>query len=154
MGDRTYVSLYVLKEHADEAKKIIKVSADGMPSDEGASSADTLYLFGFDEVNYGDLKCLPQLQAAGIAFDSSWERGSGYSPGTKSCRFTPEGECIIKEIYDGDQDPEMHELLKRINDYTQLKEYILNHREAHTVLPWDNQIEYGKIYRTLQLITP
>ena len=46
------------------------------------------------------------------------------------------------------------QLAKWLKELTALRAYILAHDERIKVLPWDNQVEYGKLYRTKQLINP
>lgn len=147
MGDRTTVTLSVLKEQAEEAKKHFDYGADN------ESEAGKLIHFEFYEVNYGTLGFLKQLTAAGIAYDSEWGHGSEYGPGCEYCRFTAEGEAIIKELYNSDANPEIDLLVPVLDDPEKLRQTILDHIESREVLPWDNQIEYGKIYRIAQLIS-
>lgn len=151
MGDRTYVNLYVPAELAEQARPIIKES-DGDPYDEG--EANHLYNFGFDQVNYGELQCLDDLQKAGIAYDSDWDAGGTYEKGSQTLRFTPEGEAIVLTTYASDEGVPLNMLLPVLDDHEQLKAVILEHQAVTVPLPWSNQAEYGKKYRTLQLINP
>lgn len=148
MGDRSYVTLSVLKSQAELAKAFM----DYEPNDEGNFDGDRCTYFSFEEVNYGELEFLDALQAAGIAYLSEWEGGSEYGPGCTSCRFTAEGEAIIKSFDDSEINPHLHNLMELINQPKQLRNYILAHKELRTILPWDNQEEYGKLYRTTMLI--
>jgi hypothetical protein len=148
MGDRTTVILSVLTEHAEEAQKIFK---DDPPQE--SWTAGRLTRFVFHEVNYGELDFLEHLTAAGIAYDSEWGDGSEYGPGCKSCRFTPEGKAIIKALYNSDENPEINLLLPVLDDHEKLRLTILEHIKSREVMPWDNQIEYGKIYQAAQLIS-
>jgi len=149
MGDRTYVTLWVKTVHADEVRPF--ADKEGY-ADEGTYEDSTS--FGFEEVNSGELSFLEELEKLGIAYDSSWEPGSEYGAGTSSARFTPEGVLQIKEIYDSDYNPRLQELMKLINSPDALKAYILQHQKEVTSLPWDNQVEYGKLYRAACLINP
>lgn len=155
MGDRTWVNLYVPSELADEARKIIE-KRDGKPTEDcdGDAVDGSIHCFGFSEVNYGELDCLDDLQAAGIAYDSSWDDGGDYTSGTQSCRFTKDGEAVVKTLYDNSLGMDAHTLLANIENHDKLKELILAHIEEISVLPWDNQVDYGKTYRVRQLICP
>jgi hypothetical protein len=42
--------------------------------------------------------------------------------------------------------------MKRLDDHRALKDYILEHRDQITPIPWDSQEEYAKVYLTKQLI--
>ena len=150
MGDRTYVQLTFPKEHYD----VVKPFAEDACTEDYYAHTPNLYCFCFSEVNTGDLDFLRELRNLGIAYNSSWDRGDNYKEGVEYCRFTPEGKRVIKTIYDGDENPRINELLIRIDSYEELKQYILDHAERHSILPWDNQVEYGKIYRAMRLITP
>ena len=150
MGDRTTVTLTVLKSQKDEAITI--GLADGYEPDH-VSESNHLAHIAYYEVNYGELTFLPQLTAAGIAFDSDWDHGGDYSAGTEFSRFTSEGE--IKEFsYSNDMyNPNLGTCMGLIGDPEKLVQYILDHHNKVTPLPWDNQEAFGKIYRTKQLLT-
>lgn len=148
MGDRTSVILTVLATQAEQAKQYMDYQANTT----GSSDTGLCTYFYFEEVNYGSLGFLDVLQAAGIAYISEWGDGSEYGSGAVSCRFTAEGEVVIKEIYDSAINPDIGNLLELIDQPDALRAYILHHRELRTVLPWGNQEEYGKIYRAKQLI--
>lgn len=151
MGDRTYVNLYVPAELAEQARPIIE-EIEGLSHDEG--EANYLYNFGFDQVNYGELRCLKDLQKEGIAYDSDWEAGGDYSKGSQSLRFTPAGEATVLVVYEADEGVSLDRLLPILDDHEQLKAVILEHQAATVPLSWENQVEYGKKYRALQLINP
>ena len=147
MGDRTYVTLTIPSALADLALPLLDAYDDS-----GEDSGNRY--FTFLAVNYGELDFLPQLMEAGIPFNSEWASGNEYGAGCKSCRFTPEGELIIKEIYDEGINPCHTSLMSLIDSPSALRAYILAHDERITALPWDNQVEYGKLYRAKQLISP
>lgn len=149
MGDRTDVTLRVLASHKERAEALF----DSLPSAKD-QEGDEHFLFFFDEVNYGDLLCLDDLIEAGIPFDSEWGPGGNYGAGTRYCRFTPEGECICKSIYDEEINPDLYSLMGLIDQPDALREFILHHNEKISTLPWENQEEFGKIYQIKQLISP
>ena len=147
MGDRTSVTLSI-------PTVLIETALPFLDNYQDESNSETLSYFTYYEVNYGELDFLCHLIAAGIPFDSEWCAGSEYGAGCKSCRFTPEGEEIINEIYDDGRNPCHTSLMALIDNPSALRAYILAHDERIKVLPWDNQVEYGKLYRTKQLINP
>lgn len=149
MGDRTYVTLSILTAQVKAAEQIITNDYDEKQT-YGDNGILTYYTYS--QVNYGELDFLDALEVAGIAYTSEWGPGSEFGAGAKTCRFTKDGAVFVKEIYDTELNPDMGGLLERIDNYQQLKDYILQHKERTSVLPWDNQIEYGKLYRTHQLI--
>jgi hypothetical protein len=148
MGDRTIVYLDVLASQADAARELFSYE----PEDE-RENGDKFIEFEFNEINYGTLDFLEDLQRAGIAFDSNWSSGDEYGPGTMFCRFTPEGNTICFDRYDSDINPDINCLMRLIDDPEALRKVILDHHKATTPLPWDNQEEYGKLFRAKMLIS-
>ena len=148
MGDRTSVALRVLTSQVERVKEIIK--GEYYETDYNEPS---LTIFNFDEVNYGTLPFLEALMDNGIAYDSKWDSGSEYGPGAESCRFTSEGEAVMKGFSDSAKNPDIHCLLQFIDQPERLRQFILDHITEREVLPWDNQEEYGKLHRMVQLIT-
>lgn len=147
MGDRTYVTLTVLKSQEKEAMSLFCYDPDEDWFE------DQFSYFGFAEVNYGTLSFLSDLQAAGIAYDSRWEQGGDYEPGSESLRFSSSGEAIVKAFNDSAKNPDLSALVGLIDKPEDLKKYILKHHEEVSCLPWENQEEYGKLYRAKQLIS-
>lgn len=147
MGDRTTVTLTVLLIQENEAKELMTFE----PEDSWEDDIHTY--FEFHEVNYGTLGFLPKLKDAGIAYDSHWERGSEFGPGTVSVRFDLSGDLVEKEVYDCDKDPDIDVLMEAIDEPERLRKLIVDHHEEVTPLPWDNQQLFGQRYRAKQLIT-
>lgn len=154
MGDRTTVYLTFPKVLKEEVDKIFENDPPEEQSISIYSSESGLMYYTFYEVNYGNLEGLDQLISMGIPFESEWGAGDGYGPSVDYCRFTPEGELVRKVISDSYKAVQMDDLMERIYNPDELRQFILNLHEEITVLPWYNQIEYGKIHRTKQLISP
>lgn len=153
MGDRTYVYLYVPAELFEQAKEIA-IKHDGEPHGE-ATDEDGVPFMGFEEVNYGELDCIKELQSAGIPYDMGWASGSTYKEGVQHCRFTETGELSLKVVRGSDHTINpgaLADVIKKHDTLDAVKDFLKRHEEAVTPLPWDNQVEYGKIYRTRQLI--
>ena len=153
MGDRTYVYLYVPAELFEQAKEIA-IKHDGEPNEEDSLNDEVLYM-GFEEVNYGELGCIKELQSAGIAYDMDWAKGSEYEEGVQYCRFTETGDVTLKTINGSDYyiDPSvLEDVIKKHNSLDAVKDFLKRHNEAVNPPSWDNQVEYGKIYSTKQLI--
>lgn len=148
MGDRVAVTLCVPTQCANEAICLI---SEGDPEDSFADN-DFAYLTYFD-VNYGELNNLSKLIEHGIPFESTWKAGCEFGKGTNYCRFTSDGEYAGFTMYEGEENPPIQELLSLLDNYAVLKQYVQIYKESHTPLPWDNQIEYGKLYRLKQIIT-
>mgnify|MGYP005827851263 CR=1 FL=1 len=156
MGDRTTVTLTVLKKHAPQAKNFFPDEAEELDrqfitNDEPAVEFTD---FTFYEVNYGELDFLDDLTKAGIPYTSEWESGYSYSAGEQHSRFTETGGHVLKEFNELDHYFALSDLLKHIDTPDVIKELILEKKDELEVLPWFNQAEYAKRYLAKQLITP
>ncbi len=150
MGDRTSVTLSVLKEQYIEAACFFgDFEPDHIASDDVGFSHVSFY-----EVNYGDLPFLDDLQMAGIAFDSHWDPGSEYGSGTEYCRFLSDGTVWRTSVSDAYVNPDLGKCMDLLDKPDELKTYITNHYNEVTPPSWDHQIEYGKLYKAYQLINP
>lgn len=155
MGDRAYVNLNIPLAHAEEVMALLREQQD-LPNDQGPNDDET-YNMGFEEVNNGNLVFLSELQRRGIAYNSSWGAGDEFSEGTQYLRFTPTGEAIKFDVYDTELDvipiskldPVFHAPNGTVQDLLRI---VQQHVAAITPLPWDDQVAYGKVYRTRQLI--
>lgn len=145
MGDRTWVEILVLNETLPLVKEIL-------PDDAEISTSFEFSSFYFDEVNNGCIEEQDQLTEAGIPYNYEWGTGDNYNPGSKYIRFTPEGELEHIEYYENEINPPLEKLLELVSKPKELAEYVQQYSDERTPLPWDNQVEYGKIYRTRQLI--
>lgn len=150
MDNDVNVTLTVLSSQLRETKKIITYQYYDIATD---LDNETTMMF-FKRVIRGNLPFLKQLKEAGIAYSSRWESNEAFDGGISCCRYTDKGEAIAKIIYDHSKSITVHELMERIDDLPSLVKRIQMHHDHITVLPWDNQETYGRIYRTLQLITP
>jgi hypothetical protein len=156
MGDRTSVTLTIPSVYKEAALAIFEREED-QPNDsfhnsEATNNPHFLCHFTWYEVNYGTLPHLDALEKAGIPFESDWDSGSEYGPGTETCRFTPDGDAVRKEVANEYLNPDLSRLIALLDEPEALKKYILDHKEKVTSLPWDDQVEYGKRYRLKQLI--
>ena len=149
MGDRTTVTLTVLKEHAEEAQ----LHFDGWEAEYIDNDASHRFQrFTFYEVNYGTLPFLAELMEAGIPFDSDWDHGGDYGPGTHYSRYNDDGGIQEIELSNEYRNPDINELMKLIGDPQALIGKIVSHHMAVTPLPWDNQLENSKLFKTKKLI--
>lgn len=153
MGDRTYVILTVPAVHAGEVAGIyneVSIIPHGtaMVSEQGLD----LVFFEFEDVNYGELDDLDKLEKLGIAFDSDWSQGDEYDEGCTYMRFDSEGNPVRKEIYQGDDAISMNRLLPLFDDHHKLRELIKSVNDSLHVIPWDDQVENGKIARLKHIV--
>ena len=147
MGDRTWVTITVLKESLDQVKEIFSDFYD-IEIVEG----DYLACLYFDEVNNGCVEEQDDLTEKGIPYNYVWGIGYNCNPGTKYIRFTPEGDLQHIEYYENELNPPLEKLLELVDQPEKMAQYVRQYSAEKTPLPWDNQVEYGKIYRTRQLL--
>lgn len=153
MGDRTDVTLTVLETDREATINIIESAGHwSLSIYKGNANSRCFCYFEFEEVNYGELPFLNLLVQAGIPFDSSWEYGAEYAPGTTSCRFLDNGHAQVKNNIPSDPSIAITALLARIDKPAELIQYIRDKEDEFAVLPWDNQEENKKTYRTLRLL--
>jgi hypothetical protein len=151
MSDRVSVRFTVLKAHSIDA---LRICADEPAYSDSVSDQNNLVIHSFDECNFGNLYCEEELKEAGIPYDKEWDEGGDYSAGTEYLRFTPDGKAVLKEIYDNCINPDLFTMLKIIEDKGDLAKFVLDHHEEISVLSWDKQLEYSKLYLMNQLISP
>lgn len=145
MGNRTWVEITVMNESATLVKEIL-VDVDEINEDISLTN------FRFYEVNYGCVEEQDQLTDLGIPYNYEWGSGDNYKSGFKYIRFTPEGEVKHIKYYEDEINPPLEKLLELVSNPEKLVRYVQQYADDKTPLPWDNQVEYGKIYRTRQLI--
>lgn len=157
MSDRTRVYLTIADEHVVTLEQIIKMPDylnewdATLETDEGSDGKRTI--FNFDDVNYGTLDFLPELLARGIAYESSWCAGDEYTEGTEYCRFYEDGTATTIQVYNDEINPHLPTLMTLLDTPDLLIDFIKVHNKRVTPPSWDNQIEYGKLYQTHQLLT-
>ena len=147
MGDRTWVAITVLKESLDQVKEIFSDFYD-IEIVEG----DYLASLHFDEVNNECVEEQDDLTEKGIPYNYEWGIGDNYDPGSKYIRFTPKGDLQHIEYYANELNPPLEKLLELVDQPEKMAQYVRQYSAEKTPLPWDNQVEYGKIYRARQLI--
>lgn len=150
----TSVTLTVLNEHVDEALRLL-AQADERPEYEGPHTPEPGSIYthiSFAYIREGRLEGLQFLTDHGIAFDAQWDREDQIEQGTTFCRFTEDGQVVIKEVWDSEYHIAIADLLLCIDDVPALLQFIRRRDEATHVLPWDNQAEYGKRYLVMQML--
>lgn len=147
MGDHTWVEIVVLKESLDQVKKIL-ANFDIPEIVEG----DKIVSLYFYEVNNGHIEEQDELTLQGIPYNYEWGTGDGFDAGNKYIRFTPEGKVVHIEYYVTEANPPLEKLSELLDTPEELVEYIRKFIKEKTPLPWDNQVEYGKRYKAMQLL--
>lgn len=155
MGDRTYVTLTVLTEHAVDAINLIR-EEQGDPCDEDSDGTDGLTLLGYEEVNYGTIEALTGFAAAGIPYSVSWGSGGCYTEGEQHLRFSPEGE---PHTIGQEKDWPINALLDLKMAWEKEPDKPLEQHLQEAIAKiqdpsWENQFEHSKIARTRNLLNP
>ena len=146
MDDRTWAEIVVLKESLPQVKEFLDEEAQ-------ISEGPVLASFYFDEVNNGCVEAQDELTEAGIPYNYQWGMGDRFEGGMKYIRFTSEGALVCIEYVDSERNPPIEKLLKLVVAPLKLANYVHQFNADKTPLPWDNQVEYGKRFRTLQLLS-
>lgn len=146
MGDRTWVGIDVLTESLPQVKEFLGEEAQ-------ISEGPELASFYFDEVNNGCVGAQDELTEAGIPYNYQWGMGDCFEGGMKYIRFTSEGVLVCIEYSDSESNPPIEKLLELVDTPLELANYVHQFNAVKTPLPWDNQVEYGKRFRTLQLLS-
>lgn len=159
MGDRTTVTVHVLKEDFELAKSFFENHSE-TPSETHEADYSHLCGFVFYDVNYGELDCTDTLRDhAPFAFDYEWEAGCEYSSGHLKIRFTETGERRVISNFDDNQQCTLSTLVS-LRDSNPTPEalaaaldgLIQKIEKQWVALPWDNQHEYAKLWRVQQLL--
>jgi len=146
MGDRTHVTLTILKEHLELVRQFVDQDPDTI--DEG----DTIVVLNYAEVNYGTLDFLPQLLEEGIPYTSAWDRGYEYDAGEETCRFLADGTVELKSIYETQTGPYLQALLALIDKPDELRKLILDYAQSQKIEPWETQEANRKMFLMKKLI--
>ena len=155
MSSRTDVFLSILVIHQSRVKEIVnKYGYNGSWGED--QYVDSLIIQGrFPEISYATLPFLPELKEGGIPFNTEWGSYGDMGGGSQFCRYTADGELDFKEIADDEWDSvSLSSVEYYLADPLALHKYVKEQRKRLTVLPWDNQEEYGLKYVALQLIRP
>jgi hypothetical protein len=151
MGDRTSVTLSVPVEQLSAALEILE-RYDGVPESEEEN--DLSVDLQFSEVNYGDLRSEAHLTAAGIAWMKSWGPGGDYNAGTAWTMFNEHGDLIKFTYSDESAEETLRPYFDLLDEPEALIQALRIEKAKMTPPAWDNQVEYGKRYRTRNLIDP
>jgi hypothetical protein len=154
MGDRVAVILIVNQEHSAEVDELL-------PDWSEKYRVHDKIEYLFNEVNYGELPHMGTLVKLGIAYDVYWDRGCEFEEGSSHARFTPSGNLIRKTLYASDSTIDICKLYTVNKEASSvspeyahkvISELLQGRYDRLQILPWDNQVEYGKKHRLLNLI--
>lgn len=152
MGDRCTVTLTVLASQQDQVQSILKQYHE-VPYDVSGEDRGEVDLY-FEEVNYGILDGIQDIREAGIPYNCYNSAGSDYGASTEYCRYLENGSLFLVDVSEHGDHIDIDELKARLNNYDELRDYILEQDKQRTPEPWGHQEEYAARYRALKAIAP
>ncbi len=153
MSARSDVTLTVLTVHEERVNKIATRHGLGESWEKCIFNTDPLSQALFPDMKYATLPFLPELKENGIPYILTWASYDDVEAGQEFCRYSENGELVSKEIDDSQWDSISLSGVESCLDMPiALRQYVKEQREYLTILPWDNQEEYGLKYVALQLI--
>ncbi len=151
MGDRTTVTLTVLKEHKDQVIEILR-REEGLPS-ETEEDEDGLVVLTYEEVNYGEIDDLVIVRSRHIPFSFEWAAGGDFTRGERHLRFLEDGTSMLTEF--GMQWPAdvIFHCIKEIENADDPKAVLKRILDENQEPSWDNQLENSKMAQAVALIS-
>ena len=149
MGDRCDVYIQIPAEYKDQVTHILDPTQHW-------ETVHGLAEFCIPEVNYANIEAETQaLTREGIPHSWYWTPGGGYDSGKGYVRFTAEGEVIYHDYSDPDVNPCIDHVIKLLETKTseEVLEYLREYKAKYSPQSWDNQVEYGKVYKLKQLVS-
>lgn len=149
MGDRCDVYITIPEEYHGKVDHILA------PTDHWVT-VHGLAEYLMVEVNYANIEAETQaLIREGIPHSWYWTAGGDYDSGKGYVRFTPEGEVIYFDYDDPQTNPNVDEVIKLVETKTseEVLEYLRKYKAKYSPQSWDNQVEYGKVYKLKQLVS-
>ena len=148
MGNRYFLDLTVLSEHKSTVQAALEKELNTCDQDYYSLSNGTLACFGLDEIRDGDIQCLFDLDNQGIPYEAYSSEGDIFL----TSRFTADGERQEMSVAISEMNPDLTTCKNLLKTPDALVDYIKNHIDSVTPLPWDNQEAYGKKYRVTRLL--
>ena len=117
--------------------------------------------YTFVEVKRGELDFLDDLHEQGIPFNFHNDNSDPDDRRFVRCRFTSDGEMILQDYFESETKISAEAFLYEIDKCTSPDEKLVYINKQYIrfsnlliSLPWNNQVEYGKIYRMRRLVEP
>lgn len=150
MGDRTTVTLTVLKQHQQEAIDLIE-DEQGKPSEIDQHDDETVTMT-YEEVNYGTIEKLSTLARAGIPYSFEWGSGGSYTEGEEHLRYLLDGTPVVTTFDKEWPADTICECLDAIKDQADPEAALRTLLDAKQEPGWENQLEYSNVARTANLL--
>lgn len=148
MGNRYFLDLTVLSEHKSTVQAALEKELAIGALDSCPVSNGTLACFGLENIRNGELQCLFDFDNEGIPYEVYSSDGGFYL----TSRFTADGERQEISVAISEMNPDLTTCKNLLKTPDALVDYIKNHIDSVTPLPWDNQEAYGKKYRVTRLL--
>ena len=150
MGDRTYVSLTVLKQHVEEAIALIEPE-EGEPVDQDSFDEETVTIT-YEEVNYGTIDVLQEFTRIGIPYSCQSGSGSDYDEAEEHLRFLEDGTPVCVTFSKEWPENTILECLEAIKGQDNPEQALRNLLNQNQEPSWENQLKYSNVARALNLI--
>lgn len=150
MGDRTDVTLTVLKQHVEEAIDLIEPEK-GQPSYLDDQDEDTVTLT-YEQVNYGTIKALVQFSRMGIPYSFQWGSGGTYDEGEEHLRFLKDGTPTHLTFSKDWPENTLLECLEAVMGQADPEQAIRSLLNQNQEPSWDHQLEHSNMARATNLI--
>ena len=150
MGDRTTVTLTVLKQHQQEAIDLIE-DEQGKPSEIDQHDDETVTLI-YEEVNYGTIEKLPALVRAGIPYSFEWGSGGSYCEGEEHLRFNADGTIVLTSFDKEWPANTIYECINAIKGHADPVAALKKLLDSKQEPSWENQLEHSNMARATNLI--
>lgn len=158
MGDRTHVQLTLRVKDYDRIKQEPWFDAENEEwNREEIEGVGEVIELSYEEVNYGELSFLAEMEERGIPYDQRWEAGGGFNAGIRYVRYSPEGEKEAIEYDDERANPPLY-MLERLSsglpETHPLVCYLAEWRKNTVPRDFENQDEYSRAYLARKLLAP
>ena len=150
MGDRTTVSLTVLKQHVEEAITLIEPE-EGVPVEQDSFDEETVTIT-YEEVNYGTIEVLRQFAQIGIPYSYHSGSGSDYDEAEEHLRFLEDGTPVYFIFSKEWPENTILQCLEAIKGQANSEQALRNLLNQNQEPSWDHQLEHSNMVRAINLI--
>ena len=150
MGDRTDVTLTVLKQHVEEAIALIEPE-EGQPSERDDQDEETVTLT-YEQVNYGRIDALDQFKVVGIPYSYQAGSGGSYDESETHLRFLEDGTPVYVGFSKEWPENTILECLEAIKGQANPEQVLRDLLSRNQEPSWDHQLENSNVARAINLI--
>lgn len=139
----------------DESTVISLCEQNNIVIDALENTGEEITVLVFHDIRWGTLPICRDMEKAGIPYDSKYASGTVFSAGIDYCRYSANGDLIVRVIEDSAVNPPIQELMRLLEEPEKLRKYIQTHHDLYTVPPLDKaQAHNKKLWRMRLLVDP